>query len=64
MTECYDDNFGHWDIEDEDDLVFYRQVQRENVKKICSICDRTVMLRPDYDKCGSCCDSLESGLLG
>lgn len=23
----YDDNFGEWDIQDEDDLEFYRQVQ-------------------------------------
>jgi len=67
MTYYYDDNFGHWDGCDEwgpdgDDMRdFYEQVQRESVKKECSICGRIVNLRPDYDKCNSCCDKLERG---
>ena len=55
MPEYYDENFGHWDgMEDEDMRDFYRQVQEESVWKTCSICGRKVKLRPDYDKCDSC----------
>ena len=60
--EFYDDNFGHWeDMGDPDTQDFYRQVQRESVWKICSICGRKVKLRPDYDKCNSCCERMERG---
>ena len=55
----YDDNFGEWDIEDEDDIRFYFQVQEENVLKTCVICGREVMLRPEYDKCNSCMEQME-----
>lgn len=62
MPNYYDDNFGHWeDMNDPDMQDFYRQVQRESVEKECSICGRTVRLRPEYDKCDSCCRRLESG---
>ena len=62
MPEYYDENFGHWDgMEDEDMRDFYRQVQEESVWKTCSICGRKVKLRPDYDKCDSCCRQMESG---
>ena len=59
----FDDNFGDWDMNDdpEETLAFYHQVQRESVATVCSICERTVMLRPEYDKCNSCVDSIESG---
>lgn len=57
----YDDNFGHWDMEDEDDIRFYHQVQRESVWKTCSRCERRVKLRPDYGICGSCADRMEMG---
>ena len=62
MPTYYDDNFGHWDIEDEDDVSFYHQVQRESVEKICQGCGRKVMLRPDYGYCNSCADARESGM--
>jgi len=55
----YDDNFGEWDIEGEDDIRFYFQVQEENVLKTCVICGREVMLRPEYDKCNSCMEQME-----
>lgn len=57
----FDDNFGHWEIEDQDDLDFYRQVQRESVEKRCTGCGRLVRLRPDYSLCNRCCDVLERG---
>ena len=64
MTEEYhDDNFGHWDMDDEfeDKQKFYKQVQKESVWKVCSICDQKVKLRPEYDKCNACMDRMESG---
>ncbi len=63
MPEYYDDNFGHWEgMEDEDMREFYFQTQRENVKKVCNRCGRTVMLRPDYVICSSCADAMERGM--
>ena len=61
MPGYYDDNFGWYDIEDEDDVRFYHQVQRESVEKVCVDCGRTVMLRPDYECCNSCADRRERG---
>jgi hypothetical protein len=57
----YDDNFGHWDMEDEGDREFYRQVQAESVWKTCDMCDERVKLRPQYGTCNSCCERLERG---
>ena len=56
----FDDNFGSWD-NDEDDGEFYRQVQRESILKTCSICKMEVRLRPQYDKCNTCCEKIERG---
>lgn len=57
----YDDNFGHWEIEDQDDLDFYHRVQKESKLKTCVICKRKVKLRPEYDKCNSCVEKIERG---
>ena len=56
-----DDNFGTWDIRNEDDLDFYYQVQAENVHKRCEACGNMVNIRPQYAICGSCADRLERG---
>ena len=61
MPSYHDDNYGHWEMEDENDIRFYHQIQRESVMKKCVICGRKVKLRPDYDKCNTCCDILERG---
>ena len=61
MPTYYDDNFGHWDIEDEDDLEFYHQVQEESVEKECQGCGGIFKLRPDYGYCNSCADKRERG---
>jgi hypothetical protein len=58
----YDDNFGHYEIESEEDIEFYHQVQKESRLKKCVICGRKVKLRPEYDKCNSCADKIERGL--
>ena len=56
-----DDNFGTYDIEDEDDLDFYRQMQDESVWKTCTACKRRVKLRPSYGMCNGCAEILERG---
>jgi hypothetical protein len=61
MTLYYDDNFGEYDIQDEEDLEFYHRVQNESVEKVCECCGRTVRLRPDYGICNSCAEILERG---
>ena len=57
----FDDNFGEWQMEDQDDLEFYRQVQRTNVRKKCRGCGKWVKIQPDYAYCDPCCRKLESG---
>jgi hypothetical protein len=57
----YDDNFGHWDIRDEDDVDFYRHVQDNSVEKECVGCGRTVNIMPQYDVCDSCATKRERG---
>ena len=58
----YDDNFGMYEGTDDPDVrEFYHQVQAESVEKVCSDCGRTVMLRPDYCRCNSCCEKIEQG---
>jgi hypothetical protein len=60
--ERYDDNFGHWDDDgDEETAEFYEQVQRESVLKTCAHCGRQVRLRPEYYICNSCADAEERG---
>ena len=57
----YDDNFGFYDIDDEDDIQFYNHMQQTNVQKECVGCGQTVLIQPDYDVCNSCADKRERG---
>lgn len=57
----YDDNFGCWDINDQDDVEFYKRVQRESRPRKCQGCGRRVRLRPDYAICNDCCVKHELG---
>lgn len=57
----YDDNFGFYEIESQDDIDFYHRVQKESVTKKCLGCKRRVKLRPDYAYCNSCADKREKG---
>ena len=63
MADYYDDNFGHWDMDDdqEERQTFYRKVQDESIWKVCSLCDEKVKILQQYDKCNSCMDKLERG---
>jgi len=57
----YDDNFGQYDIRDDDDVAFYHQVQAESRLTRCSLCHKEFMLRPNYSICNNCADSIERG---
>ena len=64
MSEFWDDNFGHWNMDDdqEEQQAFYRKVRDESIWKVCSMCDEDVKILPQYDKCNSCMDKLERGM--
>lgn len=57
----YDDNFGFYDIQSEEDVEFYHEMQRQSVSKKCEGCGRMVRLKPDYAFCNSCADKIERG---
>ena len=56
-----DSNFGVYDIESDEDVDFYYEVQRESRLKKCAGCGRKVRLRPDYAYCNTCADKRERG---
>lgn len=63
----YDDNFGVWEGMDpshpdyEDNVRFYRRLQRTNVEKTCQGCGRKVRIQPHYAYCDSCATKREQG---
>lgn len=61
MATYYDDNFGHYEIEDQDDIDFYFEMQNKSVEKKCHGCGRTVKIKPEYGYCNSCADARERG---
>ena len=61
MASYYDDNFGHWEIESEDDIEFYHEVQRNSVKTTCRQCGGEFMLKRGYNLCNGCADAMERG---
>jgi len=56
-----DDNFGTYNIQDEEDIEFYRSVQQRSVRKKCQGCGRTVKILPHYAYCDSCATKREQG---
>ena len=61
MSIYYDDNFGNWDVEDQEMVDFYHKVQKTNVEKVCEGCGRLVKIQPHYALCNSCADAAEGG---
>ena len=57
----YDDNFGHYTIESDEDVEFYHQMQRLSVEKICKGCGQMVRIKRDYAICNSCAEAKERG---
>ena len=61
MATYYDDNYGHYDIENEEDVEFYHHIQQTNVRKKCQGCGRMVCIQPQYAYCNSCTEKIERG---
>jgi hypothetical protein len=61
MPSYYDDNYGHYNIESQDDVDFYFERQRSNVLKKCQGCGRKVRIQPDYVICNACAERMERG---
>jgi hypothetical protein len=59
MALYYDDNFGHYNIESDEDIEFYHQMQKESELKTCRQCERVVFLRRSYVICNDCADRNE-----
>jgi hypothetical protein len=53
MASYYDDNYGFYDVESDDDVAFYFETQRQSVNKKCEGCGRKVRIKPDYAYCNS-----------
>lgn len=62
----YDDNFGWWEGMDgpdaEENRAFYKQVQKESVRKKCKGCGNWVRIRREYAYCNTCADKMERGI--
>lgn len=61
MSFYYDDNFGEWNMDSEEDLDFYRHVRKQSVSKVCVGCGRKVSILPQYDVCDPCATKREQG---
>lgn len=59
MSRFNDNNFGNWEMEDEEDLQFYQEVQARSVEKECQGCGDLVMLLPQYVICDACASEAE-----
>jgi hypothetical protein len=61
MPAVYDDNFGFWEVDGQEEQAFFEHVQRQSVQRTCDRCDRTVRLIPSKTLCASCVAALECG---
>jgi hypothetical protein len=61
MAAVYDDNFGFWDIDGQEEQAFFEYVQRPSVQGACDRCERSVRLMPPKRLCASCVAALECG---
>ena len=56
-----DDNFGTYEIRNEEDVDFYFATHRASKLKKCVDCGRMVRIKPEYECCNSCADARERG---
>lgn len=61
MAAVYDDNFGFWDIDGQEEQAFFDYVQRQSVQKTCDRRELQVRLMPSKALCASCVTALECG---
>jgi hypothetical protein len=46
MATYYDDNYGFYEIRDQDDIDFYHETQKASVWKKCHGCGKRVKIKP------------------
>ena len=61
MVADYEDNFGFWDVGEQEEQAFFDHVQRESLPKTCDRCGQRVRLLPSKMLCASCVTALECG---
>jgi len=61
MTIYWDDNYGEYEIESQEDIDFYHETQKQSVWKKCQDCGRRVKIKRDYAICNSCATKRERG---
>jgi hypothetical protein len=61
MGAAYEDNFGFWNLDEPEELAFFRNVQRQSVRAVCKRCECTVHLMPPKIICAPCAAALECG---
>jgi hypothetical protein len=61
MAATYEDNFGFWDIDGQEEQAFFEELQRQSVQTICERCERSVRLMLGKTICASCACALECG---
>jgi hypothetical protein len=61
MAAEYEDNFGFWCIDGQEERAFFEHVQRQSIGAICTRCRRRVRLMPQRTLCAACAYALEYG---
>lgn len=61
MAAVYEDNFGFWDIDGQEEQAFFEHVLSQSVEKTCERCQRPARLMPAKTLCASCVTALECG---
>ena len=61
MAAVYDDNFGFWHIDGQEEQAFFEYVQSQSTQKTCCRCKRRVRLTAQKTLCASCVAALECG---
>jgi len=61
MAVVYDDNFGFWHIDGQEERAFFEYVQSQSTQKPCCRCEHRVRLMAHKTLCASCVAALECG---
>ena len=61
MVTIYEDNFGFWEIDCQEESAFFAHVQSQSVRASCQRCRRPVRLMSTKTICAACVSALECG---
>jgi hypothetical protein len=61
MPVLYDDNFGYWQVDDAEELEFFKHVQSQSIGRSCERCRGAVRLMAPKLLCAPCISALECG---